>query len=635
MSISFKTTVYFNGYRLSSYNDMASFLIENYVSAVNLVKDNTLFDLIKEGDETLYEEIVESTKEFEYCENIITYIIYRLSSEPIFVTKNHRFTSTYEIALAMHRSYPDLNNDALILLKEKVLSKIYWEEYIFTSDARHKRNHDFLLNVEENSKYLFSYYYFLILHLPSNEETRFIVNNIKFNSLDELISYLYTNQKHIHQLITEIKSNYYVLGLLASKSSINQVAKTLSSDNYLDFLLLLNTVNSDGTQSYDFTAILSSKMSVWMLNNYQNYSYKTLEAKKLLREYSLVVRKPDMSFLELFTQVKYLDELYDTFLSLYKSDRIIEDISEIVSNSEDYHLGYFHNDEVVCSRYLTDYDLIKEDINTPDYIISQEKSLVINRLNRAQAKLEKHNDLLHDYYSKFTKERYNLLSFKFCIFASLIISLICGFLFVFLEEIVYLSEHEQFFVRILGGIGLLLSLIVIVFTTIEQNKLSLINDKQKQYNRYTNKINKMKIKVTNLTYYKESITTSGYVIDEEIDNSIVKKRLKINFLKRYTKFYDKAIKLSQKQCDVKEYNFNILSYITLSIAYLPALIFINHIIFNIINVELTYPLVSEFGVFYLIFALINVVLISNKNAYRNTFIFYLISIIATLIINIL
>lgn len=634
MSASFEAGVYFNGYEFFTYNEMAEFLIENYVSAINLVKNNTLFDLIKEGSVSLYEELYNDTKEFEYCENVVTYIIYRLSSKPIFVTKNYRFETTYEMALAIKRSYPDINNDVLTLLKERVLSKIYWNEYLFTKDPRHKRNHDFILNVEENSKYIFSYYYFFILHLPNEEQMNFIINNIKFSNIDELTSYMYTNQKYLHQLIKEIKTNFFVLGLLASKTSINSVASALSSENYLDFLYLITTINlNSGGQSYDFTTVLHTKMSVWLFNNYQNYSYETSEARNLLKEYSMVVKKDNISFLEMFTQVKYLDELYEKFLSLYHSDRIIETKSEIIANSDEFHLGYLNNDEIVCSRYLQDFDLIKTDIYATDYVLSQEKSLVITKLNKEQAKLEDYNDKLFEYYNIFDKKRYNLINSKFAILALLVIFSTIGFLLIFVNRISYVSEHEEFFTNLTGVSGLVICVLMLIVTIIEQSKLSIINDKIREYNRYNKKINKMKILVTSLRYYKEEVISSDGLIQKS--NSIVKKRINLKFLKKHRKFYKSVNKLNNKKVNIKQINFDIISKIGIGICFLPSLIFSNHVLFNIFSKEVTYPLVEEFAVFYLILTFVNIALVSMKKPYRNSFLFFIASIIIAVIINVL
>lgn len=634
----FDNSVYFNGYQFVTYNDLANFLIENYANAINLIKDNTLFDIIKEGSISLHDELQKSTEGFEYCENVVTFIIYRLSSSPVFITKHNRFNTTYDMALAMKRSFPDLNNDVLTLLKDNVLSKIYWDEYLFTNDVRHKRNHDFLINVEANIKYLFSYYYFLVLHLPSTEKINFIVNNVKFEKIDELISYLYTNQKSIQQVIAEIKRNDLVLGLIASKTTINNVAHALSTGSYIDFLYLINTINQNNdAQTYDFSAVLNVKMCVWLSNNFQNYSYNTTRAKKLLKEYSIIVKKQDLSFLELFNQVKHLETLYLEFISIYKSDRIIKEESEIVADSDDFHLGYLHNDEVVCSRYLFDFDLIKSDIHSPDYILAQEKALVINRLDRVDNNLEKSNDLLENYYNTFSDERYNKVVFKNFIILSLLLFLVIGVLLLFLEQIGYVSIHEQFFTRVLGSIGIVLCLIVALVINSEYNRLSDIKKVKNKFKSYKKKLSKTKVLVTNLRYYKEAIITSEDEEDEEqeIDNSIVKERISIKFLKRYDKYNNTCLKISEKSVDKKSLELNFLSKLAIAVAFLPALILANHIIFNIIDLQLDYPFVEEFPVIYLIFTFINLVLISNKNAYRNTFIYFILSIVATVIINIL
>lgn len=631
----FNIAIYFNGYEFFTYDEMANFLIENYPSAINLVKDNTIFTLIKEGSIELYDELYNATKDFEYCENVLTYIIYRLSRSSIFVTRNNRFKTTYEMALAMKRSYPDLNNDILVLLKDKVLSKIYWDEYLFTKDVRHKRNHDFLVNVEESSKYLLSYFYFLIIHLPKDEKINFIVNNIKFNSIDELIAYIYTNQKNIQQLITEIKKNDFVLGLIASKTSINSVISATTSDNYLDFLYLINNINQDNeSQKLDFTAILTSKMCVWLSKNYQNYTYESTRAKRLLKEFSNVVKKENMTFLELFTQVKYLDELYEEFLYLYKSDRIIINKSEIIADSDDYHLGYLYNNEIVCSRYLHDFDLVKEDILTPEYILAQEKSLVISKLDKEGAKLEKHNDLLLDYYNQFDKERYNLINYKFLIKASLTLSIVTGLLFIFLDTINFVSVHEQFAVYALSIISLPFLIFALVFTTLEYNKLADINKKQRSFKKYIKRINKAKIEVTNLKYYKEEIIQEETDEEQVVNNSIVKKRINLNFL-NYNKFYNNALKINRNKVIVKRYEYNFIAKLAICLAFLPALILSTHVILNIFNFNVNYLFVEEFPLFYLILTFINIVLISNKKPYRNTFICFVASIGIAILMSIL
>lgn len=635
-TVNFDTAVYFNGYEFFTYNELAVFLIDNYSNAINLIKDNALFEIIKEGSLDLYNEIYNATKDFEYCENVLTFIIYRLSDNPLFVTQHNKFESTYDMALAMKRSYPDINNDVLILLKDKVLSKIYWDEYLFTQDVRHKRNHDFLVNVEENQKYLFSYFYLLVLHLPSTEKFNFIINNVKFESIDELISYLYTNQKYIQQVITEIKRNDFVLGLIASKTSINNVAVAVASDNYIDFLYLINTMNQNNeTQTFDFTAVLNTKMCVWLAYNYQNYNYESTPAKKLLKEYSKIVKRKDLSFLELFKQVKELEVLYKRFLELYNSDRILSDEGGISTENKDFHLGYFHNDEIVCCRYLTEYDLVKEDIFTPEYILSQEKTIVINKLEKTSADLQRHNDLLTEYYSYFNNERFKLVTYKNAILLGLLLPLLIGFILIYLGETSYISVHEQFFTRVLGAIGILLTGVTSLIIMPEYNKLSEILKNQKKFKKYNKKINKTKIIVTNMKYYKEAVITEDNVEAQNEDNSIVEKRISLKFIKKYNKFYEYAIKINKRNEKVKEINFNILAKLAIAVAFLPALIFANQIVFNILDKELIYPIVEEFGFIYLLLTFANIVFISNKKAYRNTFLFYIVSVIATVLINML
>lgn len=622
-NVNFKKGLYFNGYEFFSYNDLAEFLIEFFPNCIRLVKDNSLFELIKEGDEDLYIDLYEKTKEYKYCENVLTYIIYRLSSSPKFITSNHKFSTTYDMALTMKRIYPEVDNDINILLKDNVLSTIFWDEYIFTNDTRHKRNHDFLTSVEENHEYLFSYYYFLILHLPANDNISFVLNNVKFSTLDELISYLYTNKTYVKQIIEEIKRHDYALGLLASKTSINSVMLAMKNDNYLDFLCLINSMNQNNElNTYDFTLFLDNKMSVWLAKHYHNYEYVSNKSKKLLREYSSIIKRNNLSFNEQFEEVKKLENLYQKFIFLYKSNKIVERKQEIIPISEEYHLGYIYNNEVVCSKYLHDYELSQTDIKTSEYILAEEKNLIINELDTYSVLLDKNNNKLENYYASFEKERYNNIFFKTLSLLTYSLFISTGCLFILLNAINFISTTEKFFTNIFSVISIVLLVISLIFIIPEYNKLALIKDFKNKYNKLNKKINKTKIKVTHLS------------LDTQSDD-IVKKRIKINFSNSISKFCDNCSKNEKKSFKIKQFNFDVLFKITICFSFLPAIIYFNKIIFNILKIELTYPLVKQFGIIYLLLTFLNIGSVSLKKPYRNTFFLFLISSVITFVINML
>ncbi len=617
--VKFKKTLEFNGYEFLFYNELAEFLINNFEASLRLINNNSLFELLEEGDSYLAISIKEAVKDFKHQENIITYIIYKLSSSSKFVTKSHNFKTTYEIAVEMKRTYPHINSEIMTLLSDNILSKIYLDEYNFTKNPSDKRTHDFMLHVEENIEYTYSYYYFLLLHLSSNEIISFIINNVTFTSLEELTSYMYTNQRYIKDILTEVKSNNYVLALIATKTNINSLTTACLSDNYLDLLCLLQ-----GFAQYDCRNLLTKKMSYWLLDNYQNYTYSCTRAKKIYTEYSLIVKKEDMSFIEMFEQVKKLENLYNRFILLYKSDRIVERVNFIHPLSEQYHLGYIYNNDYVCSKYLVDNELSDINIYSEDYILGQEKQIVYNELDNSVKKLGKADDLLNSYYEQFDIDRYKDISTRYCLMMSLLLPILLGLMFHFGYNI---SKVELIFLYVFSIPALILLLGSLMFITPEYNILLDIQKRKKKYNKYLDKINKLKVDIARLQYYKHSSE------DGETNNAIVYKKINLDFTHKFDKFYNESVKINKKTNKLKQYDKKILNIITIAIAFPASLSFVNHIIFDLLNKELTYLILTSFPILYLVFIVINLFVLTREKIYRNTLFVYIISLIITIIVN--
>lgn len=611
--VKFKNIIEFNGYEFFYYNEFSEFLASNFNYALRLLQDNSLFDIIDEGDPYLNIALKEATKNFKYQENIISYIICKLSNSSIFVTPSHSFKTTYEMMIEMKRTYPNVNQELYRLLKDPVLSKIYLDEYNFTKESKDKRTHDFMIHVEENSEYIYSYYYFFLLHLPSSEKISFVINNITFDSLDELCSYMYTNGKYIKTLIKEIKENDYVLALLASKTSINSLTIAIQSDNYLDTLYLLN-----GVSDYDFRTLLMKKMSYWLADNYHNYEYTSNKAKKLLEQYSMIIKKEDMTFLEMFTLVKKLEELYKSFLELYKSDRIIERTNYIIPRTEEFHFGYFYNEEFVCSKFLSDLELIEVNIYSEEYIMSHEKLIVTNELNDQIARLGKADTLLTQYYELFDVNRFKVVNLRTLFMFLLLLPISVGLIFNINYNI---SSLELIVLKVFSIPSLILLIASLVFILPEYNKLSDILAKKKKYIKYLKKINNTKIELAKVQYEKQE------------DGSIVNKKINLNYFKSFDGFCNSAKKISKKEVSIKSYDINLLNIVTIAVAFFPAISFLNHIIFSFLGLELSYLIFVSFPILYFVFVAINIFLLTKEKFYRNTFILYIVSLITTVIIN--
>ncbi len=620
LEIKFKKIMELNGHEFFYYNEFADFLSSNYSFALKMVKNNSLFDLLKECDENLYISLKASISDFKYEENILTYIIYKLSNYSIYKTSSHKFKTTYDIALEMKRTFPNVNEEIMLLLKDNILSKIALEEYKFTQDLSHKRTYNFMLHVEENSSYIYSYYYFFILHTSSTEPLPFIINNVNFNNLEELASYMYTNQKHIRSIVNEIKQNNFVLALIASKTNINSLTIAYKSDNYLDMLCMMHEISS-----FDFRVMLTKKMSYWLLDNYHNYEYHTNKAKRLRDEYSLLVKKEEMSFLEVFSQIKILEDLYKTFIKFYKSDRIAERKNTISPLAEEYHLGYLYNEDYVCSKYLVDNDLVDLNIYSEEYILGQEKQIVTNDIQEEITKLGNTENLLVNYYDLFNIDRFKIVTCRFILMNILLIPIILGFIFT---NYMRISNLERTFLYILGIPSIILILTSLFFTFPEFNKLRDIIIRKRKCRSYLKKLNKIKFEVAKLQYYKETPQEG-----EVASNAIVEKKVNLKCFNKIDSFYNKAIKISNKKMEIKQNNKTILNKIAITIAFLPALSFINHLLFNLIEIRIIYIVLKDIPVLYLIPLVINSLFITKKKFSLISLIIFILSVITTIVIN--
>lgn len=374
----------FDGKEFLDRSSFAQYLKKNFRKSVTLIADESLYLAIQNVSYELYGKIVDLSKDFEYKENILTLIIYLLDNNFGIVTASHHFKTNHDIADVMKKNYPNINPEIKVLFHDKVLSHIFWNEFSKTNDSRFKRNYTFMLHVYENRMYDFTYYYYLFLHLAKNETVRFTLDGLKMKSLAEISVHLSNNIDRASLIVDEILNNPFILALMAIESGIDTVAAVLASKRTLEILKLLSTYHA-----VDLTPIIRRKMAYWLINNYQNYTYETDEAKELFNDYEKISKNLSLETLSDYVSI-YDDvtRLYNRFVMLFNHNKLIEFRSGIIAKDE-YYLNYRFNDEYVCKKFLTENNLFDDAIHTDVHRDSVEREILVDALEA-----EKHEIVL-------------------------------------------------------------------------------------------------------------------------------------------------------------------------------------------------------------------------------------------------
>ena len=447
----------FDNKEFNNKASLALYLKNNFRKSLKIVEDGSLLLFISTEDSSLHSKIVDLSKDYEANENILTLIIYLLDNSCGINTPSYHFKSNYDIADMMKKKYPHVDLEIKRLFSDKVLSHIFWNEFLKTSDPRYKRNYTFMLHVYENRMYDFTYYYYLYLHLDKNETIRFTLDGVKMKSLVEITNHLVINIDRSSLIIDEILRNPFILALIAINSGIDIVAGILLGKRKLEILKCL--------QSYanvDLTPIIKRKMCYWLLMNYENYNYQTDDAKLLYTEYEKINKTLSLSSISDFVEIyDKCVELYERFIALFNHNKIVEFKSGITAKDE-YYLNFRFNDEYVCKQFLVDNDLFNPIIHTKIHNDTVEREVLVDRLE-----IEK-TDLItfKDEVSSLTSElKFNVRHLRSNLFISvsyllfLAFSLFAGFYYynnIYIEE---LDRVVYDFILIFGLVGVFLALL--------------------------------------------------------------------------------------------------------------------------------------------------------------------------------
>ena len=377
----------FNNIEFNDKTSLADYLKRNFKKSISYLSDDTLYSFLKDQMPELYHRVVELSKEYEYKENILTLIIYLLDNNAGINTPNYHFITNHDIADEMKKSYPNINGEIKALLSDQVLSHIYWNEYIRTYDARYKRNYTCMLHIYENRMYVFSYYYFLFLHLSKNEVVRFTFDGLKMKSLVEINIHLSLNIDRSNILIEELLNNPFILALMAVESGIETVAAVLCSKKTMEILKLLEAYGN-----VDLIPIIRRKMAYWLVKNYINYKYETDEAKALQTEY--INLNKNLSLNNLSDYVAIYDEvcnLYKRFVSMFNHNKLIS-FRNGISADDDYYLNYRFNEDLVCRKFLIENDIYDIHIHTDVHRESVDREVLVDVLEIEKKDIEKFRD---------------------------------------------------------------------------------------------------------------------------------------------------------------------------------------------------------------------------------------------------
>lgn len=371
----FKEAFIIDGKQIKDRYALAQYLINNFKKTLNSLSDNVLYNQLERELPELYQQVIELSKDYEHKENILTLIIYLLDNNAGIKTPNHIFKDNYAIAEVMKRCYPSIDKEIKVLFHDKVLSHIFWNEFVKTSDSKFKRNYTFMLHVYENRMYSFTYYYYLFLHLSKNEVVRFSLDGEKMKSLAEITVHLSNHIDRAHMIIEEVLHNPFIIAKMAIESGIDTIAAMLQSKRSFEILKLLSTY-----AQVDLSPIIRRKMCYWLMMNYNNYTYDTDEAKALYNDYQKITKSLTLSTLSDYIGIyDEVEALYKRFILLFNHNKLIS-FKEGISSSEEYYLSYRFNDEYVCKKFLIDNQLYDETIHTEIHQDSVEREILVEAL---------------------------------------------------------------------------------------------------------------------------------------------------------------------------------------------------------------------------------------------------------------
>lgn len=453
------TAILFDGNEFYDKNSLALYLKNNFRKSIAFLNDDSLYHLLQNEFPDIYAEVIDLSKDYLYKENIITLIIYLLDNSLGVITPNNAFVSTYDIADMMKKTYPNINEDIEKLLHDKVLSHIFLSEFQRTNDTRYKRNYTFMLKVNENIEYDFTYYYFLFIHLAKNEVVRFTLDGVKMKSLSEITVHLSNNIDRSHLIIGEILRNPFILALMAVESGIDQVTLMLSSKNSLEILKVLSTYSN-----VNLSKIIQQKMSYWLLINYHNYEYETDEAKALYQDYQNITSNLDLNslndYVAIYDEVKLL---YDKFVKLFNYNRLIS-FRKGINGSDDYYLSYRLNDELVCKKFLIENDLYSDYLYTDIHQETIERELLVDALESEKNEITEFRNEVSEltkeihFDNKFLRRRL-FISYMYLILE--IISLFGGLL-LGLDSVSLIDWLIDLSIFAILGISIVLTIVAIV-----------------------------------------------------------------------------------------------------------------------------------------------------------------------------
>ena len=126
----FKEAFVVNGKKLTDRSSLALYLRKNFGNSLQLIENNSLLLFLENEDIELYKRIVSSTKEFEKKENILTMAIYLIDNNAGINTLNFHFKTSFDIANAMKKNYPNVVPDIKTLFNDDVLSQIFYKSIL-------------------------------------------------------------------------------------------------------------------------------------------------------------------------------------------------------------------------------------------------------------------------------------------------------------------------------------------------------------------------------------------------------------------------------------------------------------------------------------------------------------------------
>lgn len=556
------------------FNDktsLALYLKDNFRKSMTFITDESLYAILQSLDESLYEQIINLSKDFEYKENILTLIIYLLDSSSGIVTPNYIFHTGADIASEMKKCYPNVNNEIKVLFYDKVLPHIFLSEYEKTGDLRYRRNYTFMSQIHLNRMYEFTYFYFLYLHLQKNEVVRFSLDGLKMKSMREITIHLSNNLDRAYAIIEEILQNPFIMALMSIESGIEQVSAVMGSNNKLEILRLLSSY-----EQVDFTLLVRRKMSYWLLLNFQNYNFVTDEAKELLADYEKLRNK--ISVMNLVDYIAIYDEvnkLYERFLSLFNNNKYIE-FKTGITGVADYYITYRYNDEYVCKKFLLDNNLFDYFIHTEVHADSIEREIIINALDEEQRAIEEFKnevDVITENIN-VNKKRYvqgEVVSMMYLILV--IVSLLAGLLLGIKRE----NNTEQLIVYgiyAIGGLSLILLFVSVI-----------------RHDRKLAGVELIELAKDNSTFSIEEINKEKNTISNPNNTSFESKTLSDRDFYKKNRIQDKAkiIKIAKAKNKVS----SILLLVGTSLAIIPIFEFALPVVLELFDLELVKVLINK------------------------------------------